>query len=387
MQRNIFIVYILSFLESAYFWLGSWVFFYLQFTNYAGIGLAETGLIVAMVLGEIPAGAFADLYGRKKSLIVAFFLLALGGFIMTFTPNYALLVAGIIISGFGVAFFSGALEALAYDSLKEHKREHTYNKVIANINSVSLVSLALCGAVGGFLHSIDPKIPFFLSALFWAFGCVVAFFLHEPKIAREKFSLALFLKQTRSGADQLFRTKVIKHIAFVLLGIGAIIVVMDEMLNDFLSVEFGYNAAELGLLWAGIALISAFISRWLSHSKYYKASIGTIYFIGLTLALSLILSPVAGMIIGGLLLLVRFTLQTIFENQASELINHHSESAYRATTLSTFNLIRSLPYVFTAYFLGSMADTYSAIILAFSLGIFLFMYLGITAVLRKRKRL
>lgn len=387
MKRNIGIVYLLSFLQNSYFWLGSWVFFYLQFTNYAGIGLAETGLIVAMVLGEIPAGAFADIYGRKKSLIVAFFLLTLGGFIMTFTPNYLWLVIGVILTGFGVSFYSGSLEALAYDTLKEHKKEDTYNKVIANINSVSLVSIALCSAIGGFLHLIDPKIPFFLNALFFFIGFISAFFLREPKIDTQDFSLKRFVSQTRSGLHQLFRTRLIKHLSMVLLGIGAIIVIMDEMLNDFLSVEFGFNAAELGLLWSVIALISAFLSRWISNAPFYKANIQGAYAVGLIIVLSLLLSPVAGMLIGGLLLLIRFTMQTVFENVASEAINHSTESSYRATTLSTFNLLQSIPYVFTAFFLGSLADTYSAITLAFILGIFLLAYLAITVIANPTKKL
>ncbi len=106
MNKNIAIVYALSFFKNSFFWLGTWVFYYLQFTNYAGIGIAEMALIVTIVVGEIPAGAFADLYGRRTSLIMAFFLLALGGFIMACTPDFLWLVIGVVIMSLGTSFYS-----------------------------------------------------------------------------------------------------------------------------------------------------------------------------------------------------------------------------------------------------------------------------------------
>ncbi len=386
MSRNIFIVYLLTFFENSYFWLGTWVFYYLQFTNYAGIGLAEMALIVTVVLGEIPAGAFADLYGRKKALILAFLLLSIGGFIMTFTPNYLWLVIGIIAMGIGVSFFSGSLEALAYDTLKEEKKEHTYNKVIANITSISLIAIALFSAIGGFLHLIDPRIPFFLNAVFCVFGFIAAFFLHEPTIDTSDFSLKQFLLQTKSGAHQLFRTQAVKAISITLLGIGAVTVVLDEMVNDFQSVEFGYDPVALGLLWAVISLIAAIVSKLISRAKWYKATMQTVFVIGLLLALTLIVSPLAGIAFGGIVLLIRFILQMVFINTTSEMVNHMTESRYRATTLSTFNLIQSIPYVVTAYFLGALADVYSAINLAFVIGLILLVFLGFTNGMYKNKK-
>lgn len=50
MERNIQIAYLLAFLKNTWFWLGVWVFFYLSYTNYAGIGIIETSLIIAMTI-------------------------------------------------------------------------------------------------------------------------------------------------------------------------------------------------------------------------------------------------------------------------------------------------------------------------------------------------
>lgn len=44
-NRNIYLSYLLAFCKNSWFWLGIWVFYYLRFTNYAGIGLIETIMI------------------------------------------------------------------------------------------------------------------------------------------------------------------------------------------------------------------------------------------------------------------------------------------------------------------------------------------------------
>jgi len=67
MKNNILIAYILAFAKNTWFWLGIWIFYYLRFTNYAGIGLIETVLTVTTTLSEIPTGAVADLLGKKKT--------------------------------------------------------------------------------------------------------------------------------------------------------------------------------------------------------------------------------------------------------------------------------------------------------------------------------
>ena len=66
MNRNITISYFLAFAKNTWFWLGIWIFYYLQFTNYAGIGIIETVLIVTATLTEIPTGAVADIFGKKN---------------------------------------------------------------------------------------------------------------------------------------------------------------------------------------------------------------------------------------------------------------------------------------------------------------------------------
>src|SRR3989344_1850334 len=118
-DRNIRIAYLLAAMKNSWFWLGIWIFYYLRFTNYAGIGLIETILIVTLTLMEIPTGAIADLLGKKKTLILAFLFELIGGLMMAIAPNFSVLAGSVFVMCVGGALYSGTLEALVYDSLKQ----------------------------------------------------------------------------------------------------------------------------------------------------------------------------------------------------------------------------------------------------------------------------
>ena len=88
-----------------------------------------------------------------------------------------------------------------------------------------------------------------------------------------------------------------------------------------------------------------------------------------------IITPALGMILGGISIIIRNSAQAVYDNLASTIVNENTESKYRATTLSTFNMIRNLPYVLSAYFIGVVMDVLTAKTFVMMMGIFLGIYL------------
>jgi MFS family permease len=385
-ERNIRLAYALCILRNTWFWLWVWVFYYLLYTNYAGIGLIETGLFLTITLLEIPTGAIADLLGKKPTLILSFLMHTIGAFITAFAPNYPTLLFSILILGIGGSLFSGTFEALIYDSLKQEKQEEKYHKIIANMTTLRLVTPAVCGLIGGFLYAISPNLPFIANAITYGIGFVLSFFLIEPLIDTEKFSLKSFIKQTKEGIRELTKTTTIREQTFLLLSIAVIVVIGDEMLNSFLGVEFGFTATQLGILWAIIYVFSGIASQFSSNiSHTFKGNKGAIL-IGCVYAITLVISPVVGLVFGALSLLVRTSVQAIFMNISSVIINNNTESRYRATTLSTFNMFTNIPYMLTAYGVGVLADMYSAKIVGFGLGVVIVILLMLHTMSKKKNQ-
>jgi len=368
MTRNISLSYFLAAMKHSWFFLGIWVFYYLQFTDYAGIGLLETVMIGTTTLGEIPTGAIADLFGKKKTLILSFFLETVGAFIIASAQNFNHMVISLFIMCVGGAMYSGTLDALVFDSLKQENKESFYGKIIANISSITLAVIALFSIIGGFMYGINPRLPFIANAIAYCFGLIACFFLIEPTIDSVKFSLKNYFTQTKQGFSQLF-SKINYRRTVNLLLLGGFVVILDEMMEAFLLVEFGFKPQGLGIIYSIIFILSAFsvqLTPWFKQKFGLRSGL---VILGLVLATSLMVSPVVGLTLGGLTVLLRYNVAPIFNNLASIMINQRTESKYRATTISTFNMIKNLPYVLSAVFIGQLMDIMSARIFALYFGL------------------
>ena len=74
------------------------------------------------------------------------------------------------------------------------------------------------------------------------------------------------------------------------------------------------------------------------------------------------------MTLGGLTIIFRAAMHSNYDNIASVMINNNTESMYRATTISTFNMLSKIPYALLAYPIGTAMDIYSPANFAFGLG-------------------
>jgi MFS family permease len=387
MNTNRKIFYILSFLRNTWFWLGTWIFYYLRFTDYAGIGLIETALYVALISSEIPTGAIADLIGKRKALIISFGLQTIGMGLMAFAQGLSGLIVGVFIAGVGGSFFSGTFDAIIYDTLKEQNKADQYDKIISKIRAVGLATPAICGLIGGFLYTIAPNIPFVASASFYFIGFLFSFALTEPHVEKKTFSVLNFFKQTKQGVQELFKTSNIIKQTILFLSIGIIIVVCSEMINDFLAVEFGYKPTQLAILFSFTYLTAALASHATHHIKKLISYKRATYIAGFLIALTLLISPIVGMLIGGFAILFRSSLEAVYENLTSILINQQTASAHRATTLSAFNLLKSIPYACLAFSFGVLTNHYTAIKVAEGLGVILLFLIMLQLLYGQKHRL
>lgn len=381
-MKNVKIAYYLSFLWRSWFWLGIWVFYYLRFTDYAGIGFLEAVMITTSTLGEIPTGAIADILGKKKAVSIAFILGALGNLIMAFAPNYWVLIASIMTMTIGGAFYSGSLEALVYDGLKEEGKEKRYEKVIGRMTTMQNLGMAFAGIVGGFLYKWHVSLPFIGVALAYTIGFILSLKLTEPNIDTEKYSWTKFVRQNAEGFRQIFANKRLTFMALALLIPGAFMIATENVLNDATAVELGFSAIQLGIFATLLYLFGVLVSEktdWLigkfSSTWLYLSTIA-VY------SATLLFMPKATFVAGALLLLTRYGIQTFFGNYESIRINAVTDSKYRATTLSTFSLLRNIPYVLSATFIGILINHYTAKLFSMYFGVILLITLGIFALTR-----
>lgn len=385
-QKNITLTYLIIAFKNCLLWVGIWIFYYSRFGGYRAVGILEATMAITTILAEIPTGAIGDLIGKKKTIIIVFIIETITQIWMGLAPNLTHMILSLIVMNIGGALFSGTYEAIIYDTLKESNQTHSYKRVLGNTKIIVLVIWSICGIASGFLYKISPGLPFILTGFVQILGLITALFLTEPKVDTEKFTLKTFFIQNVQGFKQLFRKNETRKTVIGILLIGIITMIVYEGYNDIIAMEVGFNPQQLGIMTTIVSIFGAismyFLVRW--TEKYSNRTVLTIC--ASIFALTLLIAPISGIVLGGFGLIIRYILDPLINNEFSDTINKEIESKHRATSISTFNMIRYIPYAILILLLGYISDIISPLWVSAILGGILIVFTGINMALQSEKR-
>ncbi|MFH1253218.1 MAG: MFS transporter [Candidatus Uhrbacteria bacterium] len=153
------------------------VFFSLRGLSVFQISILLSWWALTAMLFEIPSGALADYWSRKKMLMIAPLVKSFC-FVIWFLAdgNFYLYALGFLFWSIGSSFVSGTTESLLYDELVVFKKEDEYEKVLGKKKTCFHIALAISMILGGFIayYNLDwaiifSVIPLLLSAIFAAF--------------------------------------------------------------------------------------------------------------------------------------------------------------------------------------------------------------------------
>lgn len=367
-MRNIKIAYVLSFISEFYFPVSIWLFYYLNFLDFKQIGILTAVKIISSNLFEIPTGVFADIFGRKISLTIAFFIYTLVMFGFANVSAFWMFLVLDMFKSLSNAFYSGSLEALVYDTLKEKKEEKRYDKVISNIESLQWIGLFISSIIGGFLYYVNMRSPYVIQGVLSIIATIFTFYLIEPKIDSQKYHLREIINSNLAGFKELFRNIKITQLSLIFVTIGSGYVIAAEFLGISQAREYGLDSRGVGIMFAFGYVISAIGSQFYPTLKRRFGDKNLVIFSGAILLASFLFAKWVGLLIGSVLIISRITSSTIFRNVRSSMINSIIDSKTRATTLSTLNLLTQLPLAVIAYSMGAYIDKSSPNNLAWIIG-------------------
>ncbi len=132
----------------------------------AQIGFAETVFHIVSILFEIPSGVLADVFGRKKTLLISCVMRIIGNLVMVFSNNFALVCLSIAFQALNYNFSSGSGDALAYDSLKSVGQESHFEKYSSNQVIIYRVCEGLSTLTAGLSLVLGYRISYSVSVLF-----------------------------------------------------------------------------------------------------------------------------------------------------------------------------------------------------------------------------
>ncbi len=377
-NKNIKLGYWLTALNNAFFWYAPWLLFVYQYIDIKQVATLQLIGMTTRIISEVPTGVICDLLGKKKTLILAFLLTAIGETSMAFSSNFVSFCIVYVIINLGYSFYSGTMDAFTYDSLVESGKQDEYPKVLSKSNIYLNIATAIATISGGFLFQFWGGLPFLITGLAKFVGLALALFVSEPKVDTYKFSLKNSIEITKKGFSQLFSKKMLRYTGLLLI-VGVFSTVGYEILDDAAVVDWGYSATGISILYTSFILLS--IPSGILYDKIAKKiKPETLIVLAIILlGINYLFSRWINVYIWTGLFLLRVIYSPIKRSVIADLINQHTISSVRATTLSVYELIIKLPFVLLGIPIGTMLQTLGiknfsltfSVVLLTTLGVFI----------------
>lgn len=361
MIRNVRFIYLYIFLAQLFFDRALWVIY----LNEQGLSMTEIGVVEALmhlsvVLFEVPTGIIADLYGRKVSLLIGN-LMSIGyGTFMLIGDSFSLFGLALVTLGVSVTFQSGAEEALAYDTLKEHSEEKRYTSIFGNMIALALISLSLAKLLGGWLAEIDFSYVYIGVIVSHVLALIPIYFLHEPPREKpEQQSVhKQWLSQIKTGV-RVWKEYPAIHIPILFfISLGSVLVILVFYGQEYF-VRLGLSPFWIGVIFTAEGLIGAWMAK-IAYKLEEKWSFFSVtnygYLLFLAFFILFIWSPVWGIVLSFLILC---QLLTLYEPVFSNAVQSRLESSIRATFFSMISVVESFVTMIAFPLFGWIIDLWS----------------------------
>lgn len=348
-----------KFLTNLFFASAVWLYFYRIFITDRQIGILD-GLAFAIgLIAEIPSGALADKFGRDKMVKLGQFLAGSGFLIQAFGSSFTPFFVGQTIMVTGIAFVSGADEALFFEKLKFDRKSVNWRKLVTRGSQVSLISLLTTAVIGGWLHNINPRIPWILTGLSFISSVFLIWSIKDTRVEKNKEKISVEMKKylisIKSGFAKFGTPKLWFYVPIIITVQGLFYTSGWGLLRLILLDRFHFSPflgslviASNGVITVGILALMHKYAEKISEKK-------VITLVSLLSAFGLLLSvPDIGMW-GYVVIFILYAGEHTFYPFMSEIINHQvDDENQRATVLSVASFLRALPYVLLAPIIGAL---------------------------------
>lgn len=314
--------------------------------------------MITMNLFEVPSSIIADRFSRKMVVVWAIIVVMASNIVFLFTQAHWAFIFHMILAGIGVALFSGTVEALLYDELKNIKKEDEYQKCLAIYHTAWSLGLS----VSLFLSAWLIEFGYYIIVVFSLFSCFVSlvvfiFGAKETKRIKEIDDPHSFKEIFLEGGRTLIYNKTVLYLALISVIFGAINCVFGDV-AIITSMELGWEKSTIARVFGFNTIWEGFITILIV--KYFKdTSIKTINSI---LLIVFILACI------GMIFAQKWSIFMVFplwwadrlKNMVLDpKIQDQIKSSSRATTTSFVSMCFGLKYTVLMLVLGVIATLHS----------------------------
>lgn len=159
------------FIHFIFFWSVDKIFF-----SQRGASTFEISILVGLwglfaLIFEVPSGALADRWSRKKMIVLAAFVHSTAYIVWIFSHSFWGFLLGYLLRGLGGVLESGTVSAFFYDHLKALKQESDYEKYNGRLWVITTISFLTTALVAG---TLADKYSFTLVLILSIFSNLIA---------------------------------------------------------------------------------------------------------------------------------------------------------------------------------------------------------------------
>jgi MFS family permease len=153
--------------------------------DYQGFMLTQAIFSGVIILMDVPTGLLADVWTRRRIMVVGTALYAVGELLMLVVHGFVGAAIAEALLGVAVSLLSGAKMALLYDSMAEAGQGEDYSRKQGFVHGSGLYATGFSALLGGWLYGLHPALPMGLSAVMAVLAMMASCLIVEPARHRE----------------------------------------------------------------------------------------------------------------------------------------------------------------------------------------------------------
>lgn len=341
-QKSVNNVILFNFLNNMSFERVLWVIYLLDKNlSLIEIGVIQSILSISMFIFEFPSGFIGDRYGRRTSLFIGNFMIAIYLCIFLFSNNFYQFSMGSIFYGLGLTFISGSNEALVYDNLKGLNKENRYNDILSKINFVSIFGLLISIFIGGLLEKSSFKLIFVVGIVVRVIASIFIFLIKEyPYLSENQMPTFIDFE----GSISFFKSnKLLFYFLFtssLFISFFSVYVLFGQ---EILRINGKNNLYDISLIYVFLYSLGGFISLIYNRLTKFLTSTHLLFYNSLFISILLFFSIYKNIFnYYYIIFIIVGALYEINDLTYNIIINSLSSSHLRARIFSIYSLLTTI---------------------------------------------
>ncbi len=254
----------------------------LIFLKQNGISITQIFILQAVaslivLLFQMPAGLFADVIGRKRSIALGCVLYAFSSILTALSSTFFLFMICLGLLALATTFYTSADQAIVYDSLRFDKRQRLAKFVFGNQAVLKMAGLGVAVVFGGFIAGYSFRLNFVIMGFLGLVALLFSVRLRETVNIKKVSNIFL---EFRSVLDSVYFMILVKPYMFVTLAsailgnIALFVLLYTQLYLDSFNISlvfFGFIYASFALSQGLGSKVGSFIEAFLMP-KYFIVS-------------------------------------------------------------------------------------------------------------------